>query len=581
MKFVADVLENEYKDWKQGDVILISTPTGSGKTTFILQKLIPMFALKNQKILYLVNRKILKKQLEAEISKLSYNLIDSIDVMTYQEIEYEARHLSYEQYSFKYVSNDPNGEIPIYACVVCDECHYFLMDSNYNTNTIFSYNLVYGFSPNRLTIFMSATINEIEERITKDFRRTTAYKSMWFKFPREGENFPYEKEPGNKKVYSIKAEYDYLDIHCIYNDSEIPKLVIENDEKWLIFVDSVALGERLHNKISKYMESNRKMKNKSGSEVVFITADYAANPESANEVNVIVRSNKQSAKVLITTSVLDNGVNIKDDELRNLIIIADTKTEFIQMLGRKRDDGEKVQLYLYSQSKTHFDRRIRANDRKRHLAGETYYWIRDNWYRFINNIDDRKSVQENRLIQQGHCWLVQNMIDNKINMEDMKSIYTEYMGCFKLNPFSFYNLENLNRFYNRIIERFLKEGENAFLYEQLEWLGKKEDEIHTIIRKSKEERISRSKRVLEQVFKENLDKPMDERKSKKFKKEIKDVLRILYSEIKDDEQRRVRENALLKGDRPINKADLKVLHEEFGIEYKMDVNDGIYTIRRL
>ena len=261
MKYVADALENEYKNWKQGDVILISTPTGSGKTTFILQKLVPMFALKKQKILYLVNRKILKKQLLEEINKLPYNSINSIDVMTYQEIEYEARHLDYGQFYSKYFSNDPNGEIPIYACVVCDECHYFLMDSNYNTNTNFSYNLVYGFSPHRLTIFMSATINEIAERITKDFRRTPTYKSMWFKFPREGERFFNEKELGNK-IYSVKAEYDYLDIHCIYNDSEIPELVMENDEKWLIFVDSVALGERLHNKISKYMESNRKLKNK-------------------------------------------------------------------------------------------------------------------------------------------------------------------------------------------------------------------------------------------------------------------------------------------------------------------------------
>ena len=279
--------------------------------------------------------------------------------------------------------------------------------------------------------------------------------------------------------------------------------------------------------------------------------------------------------------MLDNGVNIKDDELRNLIIITDTKTEFIQMLGRKRDDGEKVQLYLYSQSKAHFNRRIRANERKRHLAGETYYWILDNWYRFIENTDDRESRQENILIQQSHRWLVQNMIDSKINIEDMKSVFTENVGCFMLNPFSFYNLENLNQFYNMIIERFLKEGEDAFLYEQLEWLGKNEEEICTIIWKSKEERVSRSKRVIDQVFKDNLDKPMDERKSKKFKKEIKDVLRILYSEIKDEEQRRVRENALLKGDRPINKEDLKVLREEFGIEYKMDVNDGIYTIRRL
>ena len=34
------------------------------------------------------------------------------------------------------------GKYNSYDCVVCDEAHYFLMDSNYNTNTILSYKFV-------------------------------------------------------------------------------------------------------------------------------------------------------------------------------------------------------------------------------------------------------------------------------------------------------------------------------------------------------------------------------------------------------------------------------------------------------
>ena len=59
-----------------------------------------------------------------------------------------------------------------------------------------------------------------------------------------------------------------------------------------------------------------------------ITSEYEQDVNSFNEMKTLANSSKQSAKVLIVTSVLDNGINIKDVELRNLVIITDTKTEF-------------------------------------------------------------------------------------------------------------------------------------------------------------------------------------------------------------------------------------------------------------
>jgi len=51
------------------------------------------------------------------------------------------------------------------------------------------------------------------------------------------------------------------------------------------------------------------------------------------------------------TKVLDNGVNIKDDELKHIVIYTNNQTEFIQMLGRKRrKDDEIVNLYLKHRS---------------------------------------------------------------------------------------------------------------------------------------------------------------------------------------------------------------------------------------
>ncbi len=33
---------------------------------------------------------------------------------------------------------------------------------------------------------------------------------------------------------------------------------------------------------------------------------------------------------------MDNGISLEDEYLRNIVIMADTKETFIQMLGRKR-----------------------------------------------------------------------------------------------------------------------------------------------------------------------------------------------------------------------------------------------------
>lgn len=55
-------------------------------------------------------------------------------------------------------------------------------------------------------------------------------------------------------------------------------------------------------------------------------------------------------KVVVATSVMDNGISIHDIEMRNMVIIADTKEEFIQMLGRKRrsklEAPGKLKLYI-------------------------------------------------------------------------------------------------------------------------------------------------------------------------------------------------------------------------------------------
>ena len=39
--YLEKIIGNQYRNWKSGEWIFISAPTGTGKTTFVLNQLVP------------------------------------------------------------------------------------------------------------------------------------------------------------------------------------------------------------------------------------------------------------------------------------------------------------------------------------------------------------------------------------------------------------------------------------------------------------------------------------------------------------------------------------------------------------
>ena len=67
--FLTDNIDDMYKAWRVPDEVYIQTPTGSGKTTFILETLSAFAISEGWEILLLVNRKILKNQIKHELAE--------------------------------------------------------------------------------------------------------------------------------------------------------------------------------------------------------------------------------------------------------------------------------------------------------------------------------------------------------------------------------------------------------------------------------------------------------------------------------------------------------------------------------
>lgn len=606
MKYIRDSIGEDYINWKEGDTIFISSPTGSGKTAFILNELLSHLADKGKEVLYLVNRSILMNQIKNEINNLTYTSRKAIKVMLYQDIEnnyFKYDGSSNEDYYKKFVK---------YDCVICDEAHYFLMDSNYNTRTILSFNFIRNIFMNKLRIYMSATIDDIKAFIKEDNVGNRYIRSnligIGFKInlnenqnERESDRgriltIPNELTYPNSPEYQVR-NYDYIDIEIIKQKNEISKLVLDGNEKWIIFVDTKEFGKSLKKNILRNIQDKGIVPSKN--EVAFITSDYELDPDSSIEVDTIVSKNKTLAKVLIATSVLDNGINIKDMELRNVIIIADTETEFIQMLGRKRNDGKRLKLYIFKHNKQHFEQRRRINIKRRKIAEEVYSDIENKIQEYIlrqkqNLVQNQKdsttflidwnyiNKYEMDLIAIWHCNLLNRMMSNEVSFDNIKCSFYACNGFLVLNPLSFRNFENLNQFYTQLILEFESYGENAFLRKQLRWLGKSDNEIEEIIFKAYENISNRARKRILTELQEVVDKELTKEDFIEFKMKIKyDLITLIESVDEDHPDRQKFIDMVIKSDRNMSIPFFAFLKENCEIPFTWEKIGKNYVVKRI
>lgn len=605
---VTDKIGDEYREWKRGDTVFISAPTGTGKTYFILNTLLSYAKEKNQKILYLVNRTMLKEQLEKELSRRSiYERIVRIEL--YQTIENCLCDL-YQDNLGLYRFKDENQPIlqelaGDYSYVVCDECHYFLTDSNYNTNTWLSYQWVQKWLSKQIRIFLSATIGDIKDYILADDEKFTYQNTNIYSFHigstscQRARQERYTRRIRDTWQYDINRDYSYLKIETVTRRDKVIDLVCEGNEKWLIFVDSISVGKDLQKKIQERLGMQKKAADEfdilDDDRVVFLSSGYKReHGDSLEEVLSIKNRYAQSARILIATSVMDNGINLKDVQLKNLVIFADNETEFIQMLGRRREDGNQVNLYILRRERDYFRRRRDRIIWLEKIAAE--YWKKAD--EGIN-----EAIQTLVLQGGGVTWEAMNQTEdifvqsesrellyrlfNEENMYDkLKVAFYAYKGCLCLNQLSLCQMDKLKNFYDQMVMKFDEEGEDAFIREQLRWLGKQDCEIEGIISEDRKTAEEKSRDKVCRLFDEILDQAMPENAVVEFKKKVKDDLLVLLQSCEECKDKQTVVNSIRKSDRVISAKNVKYLRDNCKLSYVMDVKsnteDGetYYTLKR-
>lgn len=523
LKWVTEVIGEDYKNWKKGDVVRVQAQTGTGKTLMITgnDKVKGMIDRMEdyEELIYICNRIELKRQIKLDLLK-KYNLeipttieeldnkkkIKNITITSYHAIAYRELEKIY---------NDKDYSLDKYSYIVCDECHFFTADGDFNNKTRLAYkSLVKTRHRNAIKIFISATMDEVANAIDKVMKE---YKLDIFK-------------KNTIHTYSTGIDYSYLNTKYFTKISDIITL-IKNDksnDKWLVFVTSKSNGKDILDKLTSYNIS---------SELIISGTN---NKESKN----ITTESKFNCKVLITTKVLDNGVNIKDVDVKNLVVMANDKTTFLQEIGRIRfriDNAPNINLYIYVSNKRVFNT-------------------------FINKVYEPKFNSYNLFV------------DNKKEFEkkydnDLSKVYDDIFyrevntNKYKVNKFGLVRLFRDMSFAKDMLEK-LENDKFAFIKEQLSWLGledtfSKENLIENVAEDSNLELL---KNFLDNAYKN------DERFTKEY------FLSKMDEFINADESLRIELNKIDGG--KSRKKGMKAYNDLFSNKLKINYNVGSKEVKK-
>lgn len=335
-RWLVNGIQEDYKNWlprgvvsrQKASRIFIESPTGTGKSSFVLDKLFPFAAEKNYNILYLANRSALNQQIRNAVARklkvkekikkdeATFYLPESFCCLTV--INYQA--ISLDSTALETFLSD-------YAYIVFDEAHFFVEDSLFNAKTGLLLKSVLDASPDAVWIFLSATLDGSEELLlaaADKIQPNNLIDANLNKLVLRDHHIVY-KNNYQSAVYTPSFFRGIDDLMPVINRTV--------GEKWLIFVSSIQRGKALQQRIKK--ETGRK--------AVFLSSENKA----GKRWEMLSAEERYDEDVLIATKVLDNGVNIRDEDVRHIVIPFCDRTEFMQMLGRRRThEGERVCLYV-------------------------------------------------------------------------------------------------------------------------------------------------------------------------------------------------------------------------------------------
>ena len=348
--YVKSFINNKQIDgWDYHNNIFIMAGTGKGKNTFIQDLILN----KNKKVVIFLNRNSLYKQQIISIIKKLQQRDDNDADKIYLNFESKGitylnniMFITYQCASSNIFSKKTSKFFSKAKYVIFDEIHYILDDANFSkgTNSILDMiikeikNSYFKYFHDATKIYMSATMEEtllllyLKGLILNNF-------SWYLSFTPKFRFLENKFEDYNNRIYYIPTNYNYVIPYCYSNYRDIVEQIMKSNEKWLIFVNSIPAGDKLKEQMPK---------NKT---VRFIHAKNKDIDENIQTLQSIYDNDMMDCDVLIATSVLYNGINFNNKDLKNIVLPLTTIQIAKQIIGRRRvEKNENINVYFYNAS---------------------------------------------------------------------------------------------------------------------------------------------------------------------------------------------------------------------------------------
>lgn len=409
-RFLSDIIGDDYKNWNAGQSVLACTSTGSGKTWFVVNRLLPYAKTQGKHVVYYCNRKFLNMQVQASARKQIYGelgedkegLASYLHVRTYQHTEHQRDFpnvLEVDENGNEHLIDE--SKILYY---VFDEAMYPVQDASFSSSTQYWYKKAPELTRKKaVTVFLTATPEPFylylksgregiralfQEFVVRFSVSENIYYDRWSYYL----NYPGVEQPALKaflgdpyvKLFdwiqdaytrnthwvdhyyaeerNLSACYDYADTYYFDEIDSLAHLIAKSvkesqkksserecdvEDAWLVFVRTLEDAKSLRLALKTLDCSSVVISSK-------FTKRYDGKPAKRKNTNKeifykLVNEEYLGTHVLISTSVLDCGVTLHAKNVKNLVICQPNKTSFLQMLGRIRvEEEERINLYVQS-----------------------------------------------------------------------------------------------------------------------------------------------------------------------------------------------------------------------------------------
>lgn len=437
-----------------------------GKTTFIVKTLLPYYQSRNKKVLILCNRRLLRLQ-------YFYSLVPEFS--SYEELQRSISVDTYQAWAELLAKGAEVTDLLYGYDVVCfDEVHYFYSDSDFNgfgTYTLFQALMIAGIS--KTLIFMSATADCIEPYLKEYLPKSKCFVER--KYDYLGKRIGDERCDIHIYDYTHLEDYSYLECILCPDLESIVLEMVQSSKKSILFLDDKEKAEKLRDLMCKNNGISTK-------DIKLLNAELMDAQENNYLVETMTLANKLPCKILFTTSVLDNGVSLNDDDIENLAIITESKISFLQMVGRIRvkNKDKKIKLYFCPQNAEYYSRREQQNKEILDLFEESNQKIKSNNWQVQALLmawekpDDRSTKMYRKFIT-----IVPESCDYFERLQAEK-VYARHCGTrFAANQFA---IRKIGDMYKTEAEfhALARLDPMRVVYRQMYWLHKSEGELEIL-----------------------------------------------------------------------------------------------------